>query len=87
MEVVPWNERSSSANAPEFIGVFADWKKQVMGSRGASRLLRPSIDFTGMTLVQWLSMLKPAQPWSILSALAVVVGGAFSLGAKLLGEP
>jgi hypothetical protein len=34
-------------------------------------------------LRDWLLALKPAQIWSILVALALLVGGSFSLGASV----
>jgi hypothetical protein len=39
-----------------------------------------------MTIAELVGSLKPAQLWSLLAALAVLIAGAFSLGAKLGGH-
>jgi hypothetical protein len=68
---------------PEFNGILASWKEQVSAPRkGGSKA---SLDASQMTVVQLLGSLKASQLWSVLAALVVLVGGAFTLGAKLLG--
>jgi hypothetical protein len=74
----------NALTTPEFNGVFASWKEQVTASRIGSQLSKPVVE---LTIAEWLGVLKPTHLWSLLSALAVLIAGAFSLGAKLLGSP
>jgi hypothetical protein len=76
----------SALSTIEFNGVLASWKEEVL-ARDAQPAERPSTpDASQMTLLQLVGSLKPAQLWSLLGALALLVGGAFSLGAKLFGR-
>lgn len=70
----------------EFNGIFASWKEEVMTPGKGTRISKPSRDTTQMTIAELVGSLKPAQLWSLLAALAVLIAGAFSLGAKLGGH-
>jgi hypothetical protein len=74
----------SALTSTEFNGILASWKEQVTARPKGDQLSKPVVD---MTIAEWLGILKPAHLWGVLSALAVVVAGAFSLGAKMLGGP
>ena len=71
-------------STPRFNGVFADWKKQVM-ERPKKGKAHSSHDPTEMSVAQLLGSLKPVQLWAVLGAVTVLIVGAFSLGAKLIG--
>jgi len=75
----------ASLTTTEFNGVFASWKELVMSSDQLSKLVKTPFDVSQMTTTQLLGALKPAQLWSIAAAQVVLIGGAFSLGARLLG--
>lgn len=70
---------------PEFNGVFASWKAGVVDRAPTAAGVKASSDPSQMTLAQLAGGLKPAQLWSLLATLVALIGGAFSLGAKLLG--
>jgi hypothetical protein len=70
--------------APEFSGVMASWKDQILISKPGKKLGNASA--AEMTVAELLGSLKPAQLWGALGALAVIVAVAFSLGAKLIGR-
>jgi len=74
----------ASLNSNEFNGVMASWKKKV--NVGISEK-KPASDPSELTVGVLLGNLKPAQLWSVLGALAILIGGAFALGGKLLGGP
>ena len=67
----------------EFSGVLSSWKEQVTSSKRQRKFGKMSP--ADMSIVELLGSLKPAQLWSALGALAILVGGAFSLGAKFFG--
>jgi hypothetical protein len=69
----------------EFNGIFASWKEQVV-TGNEHPLSKTAVDATQMTIAQLVGSLKPAQLWSLLAALTVLVAGAFSLGVKLGGR-
>lgn len=69
----------------EFNGVLASWKDKLQERPFAKQqAISPAISVEDLTLGEIFKALKPAQLWSILAAAAIVVGGAFALGAKLL---
>jgi hypothetical protein len=72
---------TAALSTKEFNGVLEAWKQDVLKKKGRRRQL-PGTDGT---IMEWLGSLKPAQAWSIASTLAVVIGGAFALGAKMAG--
>ena len=74
----------SALTTVEFNGVLADWKKQVTERpKDHKAISRP--DPTEMSVAQLLGSLKPVQLWAVLGAVTVLIVGAFSLGAKLIG--
>ena len=75
---------AAALHSNEFNGVLSSWKqkmaeipKRVSASRAPSDL----------TVAELLGGLKPAQLWTVLVALAALVGGAFALGGRLFGGP
>jgi hypothetical protein len=77
----------AALTTPEFNQTFASWKKYLTAPRGASQLSKPLLDPERMTIAQLLGSLRPAQMWSVMGAITVLVAGAFSLGANLLPGP
>ncbi len=71
----------------EFNGVLASWRTKVFG-RAEKPDPAPAapIDAAGMTLGQIAASLRPGQAWKIGVLATGVVGGAFSLGARLFGH-
>lgn len=62
----------------EFNGVISAWKQKL--SAAPPKSAQQSL--SDMSIAQLLGSLKPTQLWSILAALAAVIGGAFTLGAN-----
>ncbi|MDM0054440.1 hypothetical protein [Variovorax fucosicus] len=80
---VQWVKPEAGALATtEFNGVLASWKqKMLQPSKKVATAKAP----TEMTVGELVAGLKPTQLWSVLGAVAVLVGGAFALGGKLFG--
>jgi len=76
---------ATALSTAKFNGVFASWKKDVLGPRKPNALSK-NLDPTQMSIAQLIGSLKPAHLWSVLGAIALLVAGAFSLGAKLVGH-
>lgn len=72
-----------SLSSAEFAGILAAWKEQVVAAKGARKLAKSAVG--DMTIVELAGSLKVSQLWATLGALVVIIGGAFSLGAKLFG--
>jgi hypothetical protein len=66
----------------EFNGVLASFKQKMI-NRPENK--EKSKDTSELTVGELVGGLKPTQLWSVLGALAALVGGAFALGAKLFG--
>ena len=68
----------------EFNSILASWKQKMLESpkQEATSLKAPS----DLTIRELVGGLKPSQLWSMLGTLAAVIGGAFTLGAKLCGS-
>ena len=80
---VQWVKPDPSAlNTLEFNGVLASWKEKITHP---SKRLDDKKPISELTIAELVGSLKPAQLWACLSAVVVVVGGAFALGGKLLG--
>lgn len=73
----------ASLNTTEFNGIFSSWKEQVVAERTKDK--PTTIDPTQMTIAQLVGSLKPAQLWGLLGTIALLIAGAFSMGAKLFG--
>ena len=71
----------ASLHTLEFNGVLADWKSKVESYKATETSLRKSYD--DLAIRDLIAGLKPAQLWSIISAIAALAGGAFALGVKL----
>ena len=77
----------STLQETEFLGVFADWKKQVEEYKinGRKDLLNKptSIDPKELTISQIVGSLKPAQLWTIIgtivTAIVTIAGAAYKL--------
>lgn len=69
-------------NTNQFNGVLASWKQKMIE---APKKVAISLNSSELTVAAIIGNLKPAQLWSVLVALAALVGGAFALGAKLFG--
>jgi hypothetical protein len=81
---------AAALNTAEFNGVLASWKtkltqKSSNGTGAESSAAAP--DVAQMSVAQLLGSLKPAQLWAVIGIAAVVVSGAFAMGAKLIGAP
>ena len=80
---VQWVKPEAAAlSTTEFNGVLASWKQKMLSTPKAPA---PTKAASELTLAELAGSLKPAQLWSVLGALATLVGGAFALGGKLLG--
>ena len=71
---------TASLNTNEFNGVLASWKHKM-----TTKPPETAASATDLTVAQLVGGLKPSQLWSVLAALAVLIAGAFTVGAKLLG--
>ena len=80
---VQWVKPDSAAlSTAEFNGVLASWKQKMLQP---PKKLAISKAPSELTIAELVGGLKAAQLWSVLGALAVLVGGAFALGGKLFG--
>lgn len=83
VQTVSLNENALATK--EFNGVLASWKAKLSED---NHLTSAPSDFSispaTMTIAQLASTLKPGQLWSLLTALAALIAGAFALGGKLL---
>ena len=79
---------ATALGSNEFNGVLADWKDKVlaMGTPLAApansrlQVLNPAV----MSVLDLVGALRPVQLWSVAIALAALLAGAFSLGARLV---
>lgn len=88
---VQWVKLDMTAlSTPEFNGVLADWKSRTLSTASAAKNTAKEAARTDpeqMSVGQLLGSLKPGQLWALVGVLAVVVSGAFALGAKLIAIP
>lgn len=83
VQTVPLNE--TALTTKEFNGVLASWKLKLLENGPPIGTPTDSaISPATMTVAQLVGTLKPAQLWSLLTALAALIAGAFALGGKLL---
>ena len=85
---VQWVDMDASTlQEREFLGVFADWKKQVEGYKinGKKDLTNKpiSIDPKELTISQIVGSLKPAQFWAIIVAIATAIVGISGIAYKI----
>jgi hypothetical protein len=76
---------SSSLTTTEFNGVLAAWKQEVLTPR-TEEVVKSNLKPDQMTVAQLVGSLKPTQLWAVVAAIAALIVGAFSLGAKLVGK-
>ena len=82
---VQWvNPEAAALTSNEFNGVLANWKQKMVAAPKKVVSTRTPAE---LTVAELLGGLKPVQLWSVLVALAALVGGAFALGGKLVGGP
>jgi len=74
---------SSALSKAEFSGILADWKAKTL-SRDAKKSQK-SLNPGELSVAELFGALKPGEVWKVLGVVAAVVGGAFALGAKLIG--
>jgi hypothetical protein len=76
----------SSLTSLEFNGVLASWRSR-LGENPSSqeRSAMLTLDPAELTIGQLIGALKPKQFWALLVSCLGLVGGAFALGAKLIG--
>lgn len=74
----------AALHSNEFNGVLASWKEK-MARKPARSSYSKSV--TELTLGELIGGLKPTHLWSLLTALAALVAGAFALGGKFFGIP
>jgi hypothetical protein len=79
VQTLPLEATALASN--EFNGVLADWKEKVLARapRGP-QALNPA----ELSIADLLGALRPVQVWSVAIALAGLLAGAFSLGARLV---
>jgi hypothetical protein len=78
---------ASALTTAEFNGVLASWKgKIIQTSAGSANSMREAagIDPSQMSVGQLLGSLRPGQLWAVIGIVAVVISGAFAMGAKLI---
>jgi hypothetical protein len=74
---------TSTLTSPQFNGVLASWKhKMTLPRKNNDKPLAT----TELTIGQLIAGLKPTQLWSLLGSMAVLLGGTFALGAKLIAS-
>ncbi len=80
VQTLPLAETALGSN--EFNGVLADWKEKVLASEPPPPLrgLNPA----ELSMLELVGALRPVQLWSVAIALAGLLAGAFSLGARLV---
>jgi len=74
---------ATALGSNEFNGVLADWKEKVLALElepRRSQALNPA----ELSIADLIGALRPVQLWSVAIALAGLLAGAFSLGARLV---
>lgn len=67
----------------EFNGVLASWKGKLADHPADSKARPDAQSPANLTIAQLVGGLKPNQLWSLIVALAALIGGAFALGSQL----
>ncbi len=85
VQTVPLEAMALSSN--EFNGVLADWKEKVLalepGAGSAPQPVLRGLNPAELSVLELVGALRPVQLWSVTIALAGLLAGAFSLGARL----
>lgn len=80
---VQWvNPDAAALSTTEFNGVLASWKQKMLQPPKKQTMPKAPSE---LTVAELVGGLKAPQLWSVLGALAVLIGGAFALGGKLFG--
>jgi hypothetical protein len=86
VQTLPLEEGALHTN--EFNGVLADWKAKVLALEPATGAAAPpvpgSLNPAELSIADLVGALRPVQLWSVTLALAGLLAGAFSLGARLV---
>jgi hypothetical protein len=86
VQTMPLEATALASN--EFNGVLADWKEKVLalepGAGAASSRGPQALNPAELSIADLLGALRPVQLWSVAIALAGLLAGAFSLGARLV---
>ena len=81
---------AAALNTAEFNGVLASWKTKIAQSSSSGTSVEGNAaapDVAQVSVGQLWGSLKPGQLWAVIGIAAVVVSGAFALGAKLINVP
>jgi hypothetical protein len=73
----------------EFNGVLSSWKEnlvQAASKNDETKRRSLTVAPTDLTVGELVGGLKPSQLWAVLGAIAILIGGAFAVGAKLVGN-
>lgn len=81
VQTLPLEAAALASN--EFNGVLADWKEKVLAGATAPRAPQ-ALNPAELSMADLLGALRPVQLWSVTIALAGLLAGAFSLGARLV---
>ncbi len=88
VQTVPLEAKALGTN--EFNGVLADWKEKVLALEPGAGSPSPSppplrgLNPAELSVLDLVGALRPVQLWSVAIALAGLLAGAFSLGARLV---
>jgi hypothetical protein len=80
---------TSALTTLEFNGVLSSWKRKVAERAIATStpLSKDAKPLDQLTVAELVGRMNASQLWSVLGALAALIGGAFLLGAKLFHVP
>jgi len=82
VQTLPLEAIALSSN--EFNGVLADWKDKVLAMASPAKPRLQGLNPADMSVLDLVGALRPVQLWSVAIALAGLLAGAFSLGARLV---
>lgn len=82
VQTLPLEAMALSSN--EFNGVLADWKDKVLAMGSSAKPRLQGLNPAEMSVLDLVGALRPVQLWSVAIALAGLLAGAFSLGARLV---
>lgn len=75
----------AALNSTAFTGLLESWRERVVSGGDAQRAKgnkSADLDLAKMSLIEIAGRARPAELWALLVALASVLAGAFTLGAK-----